>query len=138
MLTGQQVADKWSRRMKASGADMRTGVEGVTTAPGVKAATKADKMLAGIQEAIRSGKWQKAVSSVSLEDWKKAMIDKGINRVSAGVDASMQKTTQKFDALMSAIGSLKPTIDKMPDTTFEDRVAKMVAWSQGMHKVKLS
>lgn len=136
-MTGQQVADKWARRLKAAGQDMRDGVQAVTQAPGVKAAQKAQKMLEGIQRAIQNGTWQRAVASVSLEDWKRAMIDKGVGRVSAGVDNAMPKMTVMADKLMSAIGQVQGSIANMPDNTFEDRLARMNKFITGMHAVKL-
>lgn len=136
-MTGQQFAEKWGRRMNAAGQDMRNGVEGVTEAPGQRAAKKADKMREGILRALADGTWQRAVAAVSLEDWKRMMIDKGIPRVSAGVNAATGKMAVMGEKLMANLATIAQTVDKMPDNTFEERIAKMVKQSELAHKMKL-
>jgi len=138
MLTAQQWAEKWGRKAKAAGADMKTGVEGVTVAPGVKAAAKAQKFLAGITEAVASGKWQRNVAGVSLEEWKRTMLDKGVQRVGAGVDAAMGRMQQVGEQLMGQIANVKQVIDKMPDDTYEQRVDRMLKNAELMRKIKIT
>ncbi|NIW97370.1 MAG: hypothetical protein GWN13_03825, partial [Phycisphaerae bacterium] len=47
-VNAAQLTEKWQRRLKGAIEDMRTGVQGVTEAPGAKAAAKADKWQAAI------------------------------------------------------------------------------------------
>jgi hypothetical protein len=136
-MTGQQVADKWARRLKGASQDMRDGVNAVTQAPGIAASKKSAKMLEGITRSIQDGTWQRAVASVSLDDWKKAMLDKGVGRIAAGVDGAMPKMTIMADKLMNALGTIKSKVSAMPDNTFEDRLARMNAQITEMHKVRL-
>ena len=133
-VNAAQYADKWKRRMDASGQDMRQGIERVTEAPGVKAAAKADKMRQGILDAIDSGKWASNVANVSLSDWKTATIDKGIPRISAGVAAAMPKQVVMAGKLLAAVESAADQVNAMPDTTFEQRMQKMIAFSTSMHE----
>lgn len=136
-MTGQQYAEKWGRRMQGASTDMRNGVDGVTEAPGKKAARKADKMREGILRALADGTWQRAVESVTLEDWKRMMIDKGIPRVSAGVTGALSKMSNIGDKLMSGLAQIASVVDKMPDNTFEERQARMIKQSELAHKMKL-
>lgn len=131
-VTAQQYAEKWSRNLKGASQDIRNGVNRVTEAPGVKAARKQDKMLAGITEAIQTGKWAHAVASVSLEEWKTATLDKGIGRIAAGVDAALPKQQQMAEQLLAAVDSVVGSIENMPDTTLEDRINRSVAFQRGM------
>jgi hypothetical protein len=112
-------------------------VDRVTEAPGIAAAAKADKMLAGITEAINDGSWAAAVSGVSLADWRTATIDKGIGRIAAGVDGAMQAQVQMAEKLLAAVESVKTTVDAMPDTNLEDRIQRMVAFSRGMAEKRI-
>ena len=66
---------KWGTNLNASSQYIRDGVGRVSVAPGIAAAAAADRMLAGIQEAVSSGMWAKRVASVSLSDWQ-ASIDR--------------------------------------------------------------
>ena len=133
-VTAAQFVEKHSRRTKAALGDMREGVLRVTEAPGVAAAAKADKMRANLIAALDSGKWERRVASVSLEDWKGAMIDKGVNRVAAGVDAAEGKTRQFAEQLLAHQAGLMTTIDAMPDLTLEDGIARSTAMIRGMAK----
>tara|TARA_S200002703_G_scaffold160053_1_gene176355 strand:+ start:185 stop:610 length:426 start_codon:yes stop_codon:yes gene_type:complete len=136
-LNATQYAEKWGRNLKGSTQDIRNGVQRVTEAPGIAAARKSDKMLAGITEAINSGKWSRAVAGVSLEDWKNATIEKGIGRISAGVDNAMNKQVQMAEQLLAAVDSVVSSIDSMPDTTLEDRIARSAAFQRGMAEKRI-
>ena len=133
-VNAAEFVEKHNRRTKAALQDMREGVSRVTEAPGVAAAGKADKMRANLLEALDNGKWQRRVAAVSLEDWKKAMIEKGVNRVAAGVDASAGKTRQFAEQLLSHQSGLMTEVEDMPDLTLEDSIARMTTWVRGMSK----
>ena len=133
-VTAQQYVDKQARRLIGATEEIRQGVQNVTEAPGVKAARKADKMLAGITEAINSGKWQEAVANVSLPEWQRAMLDKGIGRIPAGVEAAKAKNLQMAERLLAAVDSVASRVNAMPDTNLEDRIAKSVAFMREMAK----
>lgn len=126
-LTAAQVAAKYKRRAQAAAPDYTTGVQGVTEAPGEKAAAQQDKMLAKITESITSGKWAKRVAGVSLADWKKATVEKGSARYSTGVaagEAKMEKFMTEFLPHLEA-GAAK--INAMPNMNLEDGIARNAA-----------
>lgn len=136
-LNAQQVAEKWGRRLKASGEDMRIGVNNVTEAPGIAAARAQDKMLANTTEAITSGRWANAVRAVPLEQWKNALITKGIPRISAGVDGAMQAQVQMYEKLLAAVDSVASKVRAMPNVTLEDSIQRMTAFARGMAERRL-
>ena len=133
-VTAEQFVEKHNRRTKAALQDMREGVERVTEAPGIAAAAKADKMRANLIASLDNGKWQRRVAAVPLEEWKRAMIDKGVNRVAAGVDASAGKTRQFAEQLLSHQSGLMSEVEAMPDLTLEDSIGRMTTWVRGMSK----
>lgn len=136
-VNAQQYAEKWARRLKGSTTDIRTGVENVSVAPGKKAAENAEKMLEGVRRAIENGTWQRSVESVSLDDWKRATIDKGINRIAAGVDSAQTKQVDMAEKLLAAVDRVKSSVDNMPDATLEDRLQRMVAFARGMSEQRI-
>lgn len=136
-VNAQQYAAKWGNRLKGATTEIRQGVEGVTQAPGQAAAKKADKMLAGIQKALSDGTWQRNVAAVSLDEWKKKTLDKGLGRISSGVDGAMDKQVQMAEKLLAAVDSVKGEVDRMPDTTLDDRLNRMVAFARGMSTKKI-
>ena len=133
-ITADEFVEKHARRTKAALADMRAVGNRGTRAPGVAAAAKADKMRVNLIEALDSGKWARRVASVSVEDWKDAMINKGINRVAAGVDAAAGKTRAFAEQLLPHQAGLMSEIDQMPDLTIEDSIGRMTTWVRGMAK----
>lgn len=137
-LTPQEFQDKHARRLKGAVDDMRQGVERVTESPTAKAAAKSDKMKANLVASIDSGKWQAGLRRVSLEDWKSKMINKGVNRVAAGIDEAADKVTAFAADLLPHIDRGKEAISKMPDVTLEDSISRMTTFTRHMAKFKRS
>lgn len=133
-LTPAQAREKHNRRLKASIEDMRIGVEGVTESPTAKAAASQAKMLAEITRSINSGKWAAGLKRVTLDDWKTAMLDKGLGRVAAGIDAAGPKVEAFFNELFPHIDAGQAALKKMPDVTLEDSIARMTFMVRHMHK----
>lgn len=131
-VNASQFQEKHNRRTKAALQDMRDGIGRVTEAPGVKAAAKVEKMKAKINEALDSGKWERRVAAVSTEEWKRSMLEKGVGRVSAGLDSASGKVHQFAEQLLSHQAPLMEKIDAMPDVTLEDGIGRATAWIRGM------
>jgi len=133
-VTPQEFADKHAQRLKGAVEDIRRGVERVTEAPTAKAASKGEKMLANLGEAVRSGKWAARLRAVTLEEWKSKTTEKGIGRIAAGVDAARGKQVAFAEQLFEHENRLLAEVDKMPDLTVEDSISRATAWIRGMAK----
>jgi hypothetical protein len=133
-VTPEQFQEKHARRLKAALPDMEAGVNRVTESPTLKAAAKKDKMRAGINAAIDSGKWERGLKRVSLEDWKGNMINKGIGRVAAGIDAASDKVRNFASELLPHIDTGVSSVKKMPDVTLEDSINRMTSFTRHMAK----
>lgn len=90
------IAKKWARNLGQSGESIRSGVMGVTESPTQKAAQRADAYMQGVQRAVTDGKWQAGLNRVSTEDWRRAMLDKGLPRIASGASNG----TPKMEAFM--------------------------------------
>lgn len=119
-----EFVEKWGRRLKAATPDIRAGVERVDVAPTQLAAAKADKMRQRILEAIDSGKWAAGLSRVSLEEWRDQMVNKGLGRIAAGVDAAGPKAESFASEFFPFLDRVLADIDKMPDVTLEDSIQR--------------
>jgi len=135
-VTPDEFAEKLIRRAKAATDDVKRGVERVATAPGMAAAAKQDKMKAKLNAAIDDGTWASRVSKVSKEDWQDKMINKGIPRISGGLDASQSKIVDFASQLLPHIDKAKDKIAKMPDLTLEDSISRMTTFTREMSKFK--
>ncbi len=137
-VSASEFAEKWARRLTAASPDIQRGIQRVDTAPTEKAAAKKDKMLTNLTAAVQSGKWEAGLRRVSLGDWKKAAIEKGIPRLSAGVQGAGTRMTEFATQLLNYEDSLQSQVTSMPDLTIEDSIARMTAWTRGMAKFKRS
>ena len=133
-LTPEQAQEKHARRLKGSIEDIRLGVERVTTSPTEKAALKLDKMKLNLIKAIDSGKVERGLKRVSLDEWKQKTINKGLNRIGAGIDEAKDKVTTFYGQLFPYQDQVKSKIDKMPDTTLEDSISRMTTFVRDMAK----
>jgi hypothetical protein len=133
-VTPDEFVEKHARRLKGSVDDMRRGVERVTSAPTAAAASKKDKMRANINVALDSGKWERNLRRVTLEDWKGKMLNKGLGRVATGIDEAAPKVRSFAAELLPYEDTLKASVDKLPDTTLEDSINRMTTWARGMAK----
>lgn len=136
-VTAQEWLDKHARNLTNALPDIRRGIERVTEAPGQKAAAAQDKMQQNLVESIQSGRWASRVAAVSLPEWKQAALDKGLNRIAGGVEASKTKNRPKIERLLSTVDAVKSSVDGMPKNTFQDSIARMNAFVTGMHEAKL-
>jgi uncharacterized lipoprotein YddW (UPF0748 family) len=131
-VTPEQYADKHNRRLKAAIEDVRTGVQRVTESPTIKAAAHQDKMLAELTRAVQSGKWAQRLKAVTLEDWRAKMIDKGVPRIASGIDAARPKVVAFATELINYENTVLAEIDRMPELTIEDSIARATQWIRRM------
>lgn len=137
-LTPQEFAEKWQRRLSAASPDIQRGIQRVDTSPTEQAAAKKDKMLANVTASIQNGKWEAGLRRVTLSDWKKAAIEKGIPRISQGVTNAAPKVSDFASQLLPFQDSLKQQIGAMPDLTLDDNLNRMNTYIRGMAKFKRS
>ena len=133
-VTPEEYQEKHARRLKAAIEDMRKGVDRVSEAPGKAAAAKQSKMRERIVAAIDSGKWAKRVASVSLDEWKSAMKEKGLNRVAGGIDRAAPKVKAFAAELIAYENEGLKKLDTMPDVTLEDSINRATFWIRHMSK----
>jgi hypothetical protein len=133
-LNPEEFAEKQARNLKNSVPDIERGINAVTVAPTEKAAAAVEKMKTNYLKAIDSGKVARRLKGVTLEAWKKAAIEKGINRIAMGIDGAHDKVVNFASQLLPYQDKLLQTVGAMPDTSLEDSINRMVAWTRGMSK----
>jgi len=129
-VTAAQWLDKWGRRLNAAGADIQSGVKGVSTAPGVKAAAQSQLWVQRLQESVDV--WAKNVSAVSLSDWQDAMLNKGVGRIAAGVTQAQASKSAQITALLNAVDNAVASTNAMPRGSLEQNIQRAVTFMQQM------
>jgi hypothetical protein len=117
MKTTSTVAAKWQRGVANSGQQVKDGVMAVRQAPGEKAAAAADLYLQKVQEAVQNQRYQQGCLSVSLSQWQKDMIEKGIQRMSTGATAAMPKFQKFLDFWLPICQQSSDAVAAMPSGT---------------------
>lgn len=135
-LTPEQYAEKQARNLKNSLPDIRAGIERVSTAPGVSAAAAQSRMKDNLNRAIDDGRWAAKVKGVTLEDWKSAALNKGVDRIAAGIDQAHGKQVAMAGRLLAAVDSAAAKSNAMPKGTIQDSIARMTTFVEDMHKFK--
>ncbi len=135
-LSPQEAAAKWAQRASAATGDYQQGIANVTGSPGAKAAAKADKWLASVQQA--KDKFKSRVGAVSEAEWKQAAIEKGAPRFATGVQASEPKMASFAAEFFPHLDSVTNRVKAMPDTTLEQRLARMVEQARGTAQFRRS
>lgn len=121
-----QIATNWRNGMASSGEKLKAGVNAVTESPTAKAARNIDRMVAGVQRAAQSGKTQRALERVSLEDWKKSMLEKGAARVASGAAAAVSKVQDFFQEFIPWLEAGQRKLESMPRGDIEQNIARAV------------
>lgn len=133
-VTPEQFQQKHAANLKAAIPYMQQGIQSVTIAPTSQAADKIQKLKANLNAAIDSGKMAKRMRAVTLDQWKGAMLNKGVNRVATGIDAAAADVTAFASQLLPYVDSQVAIIDKMPDATLEDSLNRVTTFIRGMAK----
>jgi len=135
-VTAEEYQEKHARRLKGAISDITRGVERVTTNPCELAAAKSDKMLAKLSEAVQSGKWAANLKKVSLDDWKTKMVNKGIPRISGGIDGAKDKVVAFAKDLLPHVDAGVAKTKKLPDLTIDDSINRAATFIRHMAEFK--
>lgn len=122
------AAAKWASRLSAATPEITAGVNAVQTAPGQKAAAQKALWVQRVQNS--ADKWARNVSRVSLEDWKQAMLTKGVNRIGSGAQAAVPKMQQFMAEFLPYVEQGAQRVRSMPKGDLASSIARATAMIQ--------
>jgi len=135
-LRPEEITEKWARRLKGATEDIRKGVDKLDVNPAEEAIKQKELLLKKIVEAIESGRWEKQLGKVTLEDWKKAMKEFGVRNISTGVDKARDKRAEFDRWLVDAVNAALAEIKTPYTGELEDSIARMEEFIRAMAKRK--
>ena len=135
-LTAAEAAQLHAERLIGASARIEKGIMAVTESPGKKAAAAQNKMKTNLIRSIDDGTWARQVQKMSLTEWQKRAVEKGIPRIAIGVAASMDKTTEFYEKLFAFQDPIVNKVKAMPSTTLQDSIARVTAYMTEMSKFK--
>ena len=133
--TPQEAAQKWNTNLVASTDEIILGVNKVTTAPSELAIAQQDKMVDNWLESVNSGKWAENLRRVDLAEWKRLMIDVGVRRIRDGAAKAQPKLQRYYDRAFPLMQALEDEVSGMPKRDFQDSIARMIRFSEGMRDI---
>lgn len=135
-ITPAQAAAKWQQRLSQSRQQIIDGVNGVTVAPGAKAAAQKNYWLLRVQNS--ADKWARNVGRVTLEEWKASMINIGIDRVATGAAAKVGKVEAFMNEFLPYVNSAAERVRAMPKGGEAEAIARASAMIQANMRFKRS
>ncbi|MEM3146402.1 MAG: hypothetical protein QXY94_02520 [Archaeoglobaceae archaeon] len=132
-----QFYQLWRQKLDASADRIRIGVQALTENPCEKASRMQDKWLAGIQQAVATGKWASNLRAVTLDQWKNAMLNKGIPRIPQGT-ASAEPIVKDFARKLIEHMNTRvlPEVERLPKLTLEDSINRVTTFIRRMAEFK--
>lgn len=123
----QQSIDKWKRNIATAGESVKNGVNRMTVSPGVKAAAMKDKYLRRVQESANDGTYEAGQNSYTLQDYKDAVINKGISNMMTGASKISPRAMQSMQEQYTYANQVSDQVAGMPTNTLEEALAKSAA-----------
>lgn len=128
-ITAEEVMRKWAANGAASENTVKAGVNAVAESPTAKAAARVDAWVAGVQRS--KDKFVASLNAVTLQQWKAAMLGKGLRNMAAGYEDQMNR--QKFLTFMREflpyVREGAARVRNMPKNNLQqsiDRAAEMI------------
>lgn len=130
------VAEKWVARLSASTKDIQDGVTATQKNPMQEALRRADAYVDGVRQAVADGRWQAGLQRVSLDDWKGAMIKKGIPIIAARAALAKNKYLKFITAFLQFQQGVAQELSSMPRGSLEQNIARAVHVMRRNHEFK--
>ena len=125
-VTPEEGAKKLIDRARAAAPHIADQVRKVTVSPTEKAAKKVDKMRTNFLKSIDEGKVERGLRRVTLSDWQSAMINKGVPRITQGLEQAESKIVEFNRQFYPYLDRVQNEVAGMADTTLEDNIQRAV------------
>jgi hypothetical protein len=135
-VTETEYVSKWAKRLKAATDEMRSGADKVTVAPSKLAIEAKERFKEELIKAIDEGRWDRMLAKYGLEEWKKDFKEKGVPRVSRGVDAAKDKMEEFAKWLIPRVKAGQDKVKALPKVTLDDAVARAETFIRHMAEKK--
>lgn len=122
-----EVAARWAARLGASTEAIKSGVNAVTVSPGESAARQIPAYLAGVQAAVADGRVERGLRSFTLADWKQAVLEKGLSRITQGAQAAKPKMEAFMGKFLPHVEAGRRALESMPRGDIETNIQRAVA-----------
>jgi hypothetical protein len=131
MANGATVspAQKWLAAMQSPNtvANYTSGVNATTQSPMAAAAQALPQYLAGVTDAVNSGRMAAALNATPLSAWANGCTGKGAQRLSSGAQAAAPKVTAFFTKWTPIFSQISNSVKAMPKGGMANAMARVSA-----------
>lgn len=132
-----RAAAKMERGVRAAGPEIKAGMQDAVDPLDVltsDAKKYGDKMLAGVAEAQRTGKWKQGLEKAKAADKWKGSIDRAAAHYTERAADMVEGAMSDYDARAQCIERAQAVVKDMASTTRSDRIAKSAAYQDAVGK----
>ena len=95
------------------------------------------KLIQGFNDAVNSGRWERALGAKGTAGWKSSTVAKAGN-YGTGINAGEQAYQAAMQVWLPITSSIAQQVKAMPNNSFKDSVARATAFMTMMHQAKLA
>lgn len=128
---------KMERGVRAAGPEIEAGMQEAEDPLSILASdTKGfgEKMLAGAQEAVRTGKWAQGIKKAESEDKWKESIPRAKAHYTEAAPRMVSNAMSDYDSRAQCIERAQASVKMMSTTTRADRISKSSAYQEAVAK----
>lgn len=111
------------------------GVQRTEKDPTQLAIANAQGMLAGVTEAVTSGRWQRNLAAVGKQGWQSKTVAKAAN-FGVGIAAGEQAYADAMTTWLPRIHTAAASAKAMPGQTLQQRLQRSAAFATALYNAK--
>lgn len=123
--TAEEIYNKYRTNLSNATEYVKSGVKNTTKSQTANAIAQKERMVENHRKAIDNGTWEANLRKAGDEKWRNNMLNLGVSKMIAGVDANETEIKAKF-AQVAEVGSMVQTeVSKLPKGGTENAVARV-------------
>jgi hypothetical protein len=135
-LSSAEIVEKQIRTAADRLEDLRKGIRESVKNPMERAKKRKEKMRRNFNKALEDGTWEAGLDSISHETYKRITEEKAGERYVSGLESARDVMLDFQEQIKPVRDALEKKIDGMPDDTYENREARMLANARGLRQFK--
>jgi hypothetical protein len=131
--SADKTAEKWARRVGQAAPDYEAGVKETDKDWSREYENASARMQAEITKALSEKRHIAGAKAVGHSGWQAKTLAKGPGRWTEGVSGATGDYQNAMSNVLSKIAAVKAEVDKMPDTTIDQRAEKARQYILKLH-----
>jgi len=122
----ERIVPKLIESARVADKDYRWGVEHPERNPIEAALAANDKRIARIKESLDKKTWEKKMEKLTIEDWRKPALEKGVGRFPEGIEVARPKIDKFWRGWHPILSGIQSAVRALPEITDADREKRMI------------